>query len=165
MVPFQNFPTADGWIVVAAPKQSLWRRLCEAIGRPGLADDPRFADFAARNANRHELVPLLNELFRGRTSAEWLDVLEQADVPCGPVNDVAAALADPQTVARAGVVGYDHPSLGEVRQVVTPLRVGDEPPPLRRAPLRGEHTEQVLADLCGYSVERIAELRTAGVFG
>src|SRR5579885_3388590 len=66
LVPFQNFPTADGWIVVAAPKQSLWRRLCEAVGRPELADDPRFVDFAARNANRDVLVPLLNDVFRAR---------------------------------------------------------------------------------------------------
>jgi crotonobetainyl-CoA:carnitine CoA-transferase CaiB-like acyl-CoA transferase len=165
MVPFQNFPTADGWIVVAAPKQSLWRRLCEAIGRAELADDPRFVDFAARNANRDELVPVMNEVFRGRSSAEWLELLEHADIPCGPVNDVAAALADAQTVAREAVVAYDHPALGEVRQVATPLRVGDDPPPVRRAPLRGEHTEQLLSELCGYSAERIVDLREAGVFG
>lgn len=165
MVPFQNFPTADGWIVVAAPKQSLWQRLCQAIGRADLADDPRFADFAARHANRDVLVPLLNDVFRCRSSAEWLALLEQADIPCGPVNDVAAALADPQTVARQGVVAYDHPTLGQVRQVATPLRVGDEPNPNRRAPFRGEHTDQVLTELCGYGAERIAELRAAGAFG
>jgi crotonobetainyl-CoA:carnitine CoA-transferase CaiB-like acyl-CoA transferase len=164
-VPFQNYPTADGWIVVAAPKQNLWRKLCQALGRAELADDPRFADFAARHANRDELVPLLNELFRTRGSVEWLSVLEAAGIPCGPVNDVAAALADPQTVARGGVVEYEHPNLGTVRQVATPLRVGDEPTPSRRAPFRGEHTEQVLRELCGYSDERIAELRAEGAFG
>jgi crotonobetainyl-CoA:carnitine CoA-transferase CaiB-like acyl-CoA transferase len=165
LVPFQNFPTADGWIVVAAPKQSLWRRLCEAIGRAELAEDPRFVDFAARDANRDALVPILNELFRGRPSSEWLDVLARTGIPCGPVNDVAAALSDAQTIARAGIVGYEHPVLGEVRQVATPLRVGDEPAPVRRAPARGEHTEQVLKELCGYTDERIAELRGSGAFG
>ena len=165
LVPFQNFPTADGWIVVAAPKQSLWRRLCEALGRPELADDPRFVDFAARDANRGMLAALLNDAFRGRTSAEWLELLERAGVPCGPVNDVAAALADPQTAARGGVVGYRHPRLGDVRQVATPLRLSGDPPPVRRAPFRGEHTEQVLTDVCGYTPERIAELRAAGAFG
>src|SRR5205823_8273631 len=104
-------------------------------------------------------------LFRTRPSAEWLDLLERAGIPCGPVNDVAAALADPQTLARDGIVAYEHPTLGTVRQVATPLRVGDEPKPARRAPLRGEHTEQVLASLCGYSAERIGQLRAAGAFG
>src|SRR5207248_1677896 len=85
MVPFQNFPTADGWIVVAAPKQNLWRRLCAALGSPELADDPRFVDFAARARHRDLLVALLNDVFRARPSAAWLDVLEEAGIPCGPV--------------------------------------------------------------------------------
>jgi crotonobetainyl-CoA:carnitine CoA-transferase CaiB-like acyl-CoA transferase len=165
MVPFQNFPTLDGWIVVAAPKQNLWRSLCQAIGRADLADDPRFADFAARDRHRDVLVPLLNDLFRARPSAEWLARLTAAGVPCGPVNDVATALVDPQVLARDGVLAYDHPTLGPVRQVATPLRLGDEPGPARRAPFRGEHTESVLAELCGYTPERLAELRAAGAFG
>ena len=81
------------------------------------------------------------------------------------MNDVAAALADPQTVARESVVEIDHPQLGAVRQVATPLRVGDGEAPLRRAPFRGEHTEAVLAELCGYTRERLGELVEAGVFG
>jgi crotonobetainyl-CoA:carnitine CoA-transferase CaiB-like acyl-CoA transferase len=165
LVPFQSFPTADGWLVVAAPKQSLWRALCGAIGRPELADDPRFGDFAARDRHRDALVPLLNDVFRQRSTEEWCARLVAVGVPCGPVNDVAAALVDPQTVARGAVVGYEHPRLGAVRQVATPLRVGSEPPPLCRAPLRGEHTEPVLRELCGYGPEQIAELRAAGAFG
>ena len=165
MVPFQNFPTLDGWIVVAAPKQNLWRQLCVALDHRELADDPRFADFAARDRHRDVLVPLLNDLFRARPSAEWLRLLTAAGVPCGPVNDVATALADPQVGARDGIVSYEHPTLGAVRQVATPLRLGDEPAPVARAPLRGEHTEAVLAELCGYGAERIAELRAAGAFG
>jgi crotonobetainyl-CoA:carnitine CoA-transferase CaiB-like acyl-CoA transferase len=165
LVPFQNFPTADGWIVVAAPKQGLWRRLCAAIGRSELADDPRFLDFAARARHRDALVSILNDHFRTRPSAEWLAVLGAGGVPCGPVNDVASALADPQVVARGGLVSYEHPSLGTVRQVATPLRVGPEPKPLRRAPFRGEHTDELLADLCGYTAERIASLRAGGALG
>jgi crotonobetainyl-CoA:carnitine CoA-transferase CaiB-like acyl-CoA transferase len=165
MVPFQNFPTLDGWIVVAAPKQNLWRSLCQAIDRPDLADDPRFADFAARDRHRDVLVPLLNDLFRDRPSAEWLRRLTAAGVPCGPVNDVESALADRQVLARDGVIAYDHPILGHVRQVATPLRLGDEPAPAHRAPFRGEHTDAVLAELCGYGPERLAELRAAGAFG
>jgi crotonobetainyl-CoA:carnitine CoA-transferase CaiB-like acyl-CoA transferase len=165
MVPFQNFPTADGWIVVAAPKQNLWRRLCAAVERPELADDPRFVDFAARARNRDTLVPILNELFRTRPAGEWLARLGAAGVPCGPVNDVATALDDPQVAARDGLVAYDHPVLGKVRQVATPLRVGPEAKPTRRAPFRGEHTDEVLAELCGYAPARIAALRATGAFG
>jgi crotonobetainyl-CoA:carnitine CoA-transferase CaiB-like acyl-CoA transferase len=164
IVPFQNLPTADGWIVVACPKQKFWERLCGAIGQPELAGDERFADFAARDANRDELEPILEEAFRARSTAEWLELLAAAGVPSAPVNDVADAFRDPQAEARDAVVEYEHPSLGAVRQAATPLRLGDEAP-LVRAPFRGEHTEQVLVELCGYAPERVRELADAGVFG
>ncbi len=164
IVPFQNFATADGWIVVACPKQKFWLLLCEAIGRSDLAADDRFADFAARDANRDELLAILDAAFAGRTTREWLDALGEAGVPSAPVNDVAAALEDGQARARGSVVETDHPRLGPVRQVASPLRLGDEAP-IRRAPFRGEHTEAVLTDVCGYSSERIRELAAAGVFG
>jgi crotonobetainyl-CoA:carnitine CoA-transferase CaiB-like acyl-CoA transferase len=164
IVPFQNFATADGWIVVACPKQKFWVTLCETLGRPALAADERFADFGARDRNRDELLPILDGAFAERTSAEWLDVLARAGVPSAPVNDIAAALEDPQTVARGAVVEADHPALGTVRQVASPLRLGDESP-VRRAPFRGEHTETVLTEVCGYSRERLDELAAADVFG
>jgi crotonobetainyl-CoA:carnitine CoA-transferase CaiB-like acyl-CoA transferase len=164
IVPFQNFATTDGWIVVACPKQKFWLSLCEALGRPELATDERFADFGARDRNRDELLPILDALFAERTSAEWLAVLAAAGVPSSPVNDVAAALVDPQAEARGNVVEVDHPRLGTVRQVASPLRLGDEQP-LERAPFRGEHTEAVLREICGYSSERLEELAAAGVFG
>jgi crotonobetainyl-CoA:carnitine CoA-transferase CaiB-like acyl-CoA transferase len=165
MVPFQNFPTADGWIVVACPKQKFWERLCDAIERPDLASDQRFADFAGRNEHRDELVPELRAAFLSRSTDEWLATLGEAGVPSARVNDVADALADPQVEARDGLVEIEHPRLGTVRQVATPLRVGEEEKPVRRAPLRGEDTERVLVELCGYSPERVRELADAGVFG
>jgi len=165
MVPFQNFPTADGWIVVACPKQKFWERLCEAIERPELASDPRFADFAGRHENRAALVPELRAAFGTRTTDDWLAVLSAAGVPNARVNDVADALAEPQVAARDGIVETEHPRLGTVRQVATPLRVGEEEKPARRAPFRGEHTEQVLVDLCGYTPERVRELAEAGALG
>jgi crotonobetainyl-CoA:carnitine CoA-transferase CaiB-like acyl-CoA transferase len=166
MVPFQTFPTADGRIVVACPKQSLWRRLCGALGRPELAADERFADFAARRRNRDELVSLLTEILREATTAEWLERLEADGVPCGPVNDVEQALADPQAEARGVVAEYDHPAFGTVRTVRTPLRLSQiEEPLLRRAPYAGEDTESVLREVCGYGEARVAELLAAGVVG
>jgi crotonobetainyl-CoA:carnitine CoA-transferase CaiB-like acyl-CoA transferase len=165
LVPFQNFATADDWIVIACPKQRFWERLCEAIGQPELAADERFGDFAARDRNRDELTALLDRALAERTTAEWLELLADAGVPCAPVNTVAAALEDPQARARGAVVEFDHPTLGRVRQVASPLRLSDAERPLRRAPLRGEHTTQVLVELCGYDAERVRRLGKAGVFG
>jgi crotonobetainyl-CoA:carnitine CoA-transferase CaiB-like acyl-CoA transferase len=116
--------------------------VCEAIGQPELARDPRFADFAARDRNRDELAPILDDAFRMRPSAEWLDVLREAGVPSAPVNDVAEALGE------ARLVEYEHPTLGTVRQVASPLRLSDAEPPVGRAPFRDEHGREV-DDLVG----------------
>jgi len=164
IVPFQNFATADGWIVVACPKQKFWESLCSTLGRAELAAEERFADFAARDRNRDELLPILDAAFAARGSADWLARLAEAGVPSSPVNDVASALEDPQAQARGSIAETDHPALGRVRQVASPLRLGDEAPH-ERAPFRGEHTESVLGEVCGYSGERIDELAAAGVFG
>lgn len=165
MVPFQSFATSDGWLVVAAPKQHLWEGVCEAVERPELALDPRFLDFASRNENREELVSILSEVFRARTTAVWLERLGLARVPAGAVNDVAGALGDPQVAARGSIVEYEHPTLGTVRQVATPFRLDGRKPTASRAPLRGEHTSEVLAQVCGYSPEQIRDLSNEGVFG
>jgi crotonobetainyl-CoA:carnitine CoA-transferase CaiB-like acyl-CoA transferase len=159
IVPFQNFQTADGWIVVACPKEKFWVLLCETIGRPELSRDSRFATFADRDRNRDELEPILEDIFRQRMSDEWLAVLGEAGVPCSPVNDVPAA------IEQARLVAYEHPRLGPVRQVASPLRLSGTEPPVRPAPARGENTEQVLVELCGYEPERVRELAASGVFG
>jgi crotonobetainyl-CoA:carnitine CoA-transferase CaiB-like acyl-CoA transferase len=157
IVPFQNFPTADGWIVVACPKEKFWRLLCGAIGRPELAEEfPKFAD---RDRRRDELEPVLEGVFRTRTTGDWLTTLAAAGVPSAPVNAVEEALAE------ARLVEYEHPRLGAVRQVASPLRLSGIEPPLRAAPGRGEDTERVLVELCGYEPARVRELASAGVFG
>jgi crotonobetainyl-CoA:carnitine CoA-transferase CaiB-like acyl-CoA transferase len=166
MVPFQAFPAADGWLVVACPKQTLWVKLCEVLGRPGLPADDRFRDFEARDANRDVLVPILREAFAARPVDEWLGLLTAGGIPCGRVNDIAAALAETQAVARGAVVAYDHPALGEVRQAASPFALaGLQTVVPERGPFRGEHTEHVLRELCGYDAERVRELRAEGVFG
>ena len=165
LVPFQAFEAADGWLVVACPKETLWRGLCNALGEPALADDERFADLGARGRNRGILIPLLQAAFERRTVSEWVDLLGAHRVPCAPVNDITRALADPQAAARDAVVEYEHPALGLVRTVDTALRL-DGPRQLpERAPFLGEHSAQVLADVCGYSRERIDELAALGVLG
>jgi crotonobetainyl-CoA:carnitine CoA-transferase CaiB-like acyl-CoA transferase len=165
LVPFQNFETADGWMVVACPKQSLWERLCLAIGRGELLNDARFATFAGRDANRDELLARLDEIFRERPTSEWLKRLSAAGVPCAPVNSVADALDDPQVHARQAIVQVEHPTLGSVRHLASPVRIDGFTAPLRRGPFRGEHTDTTLRELCGYNDERIATLREQGVFG
>lgn len=166
VVPFQNFASADGWIVVACPKQALWERLCAAIERPDLAEaGGPYATFADRDRNRAALLQELDAAFASRTTAEWLEVLTAGGVPCAPVNDVAAALADRQAEARGAVVEVEHPALGSVRGPGSPFVVDGERPEPRPGPGRGADTAELLRSLCGYSDERIAELAGRGVFG
>jgi crotonobetainyl-CoA:carnitine CoA-transferase CaiB-like acyl-CoA transferase len=165
LVPFQAFQAADGWLVVACPKEKFWARLAMAIGSPDLANDSRFAGFAARRRNADELLTILDAVFLTRTVGAWLDTLRGAGVPCGPVNSVREALADPQTVARGMVVETTHPRFGPVRQVRSPVRVGRGEPSYRRAPARHEDANHVLHQLLGYNDRRIDELALGGAFG
>ena len=169
IVPFQNFQALDGWFVVGAAKQKFWEALCEVIGRSDLNADERFATMAARNEHRDALLPILDEVFATRTAAEWIAALVAAGVPASAVNTVEQALVDPQTVAREDIVEYEHPSLGTVRSIRTPLRLASGGESLERqperSPHRGEHTGAVLEGLCGYTPERVKELARAGVFG
>jgi crotonobetainyl-CoA:carnitine CoA-transferase CaiB-like acyl-CoA transferase len=170
IVPFQNFEASDGWLVVGAAKQKFWERLCEVIGRPDLNEDERFSTMAGRNEHRDVLVPVLEAAFAGRTVDEWVAALVDAGVPASRVNTVEQALVDPQTIARGDVVEHDHPRLGTVRSIRTPLRLADaagkalERAP-ERGPRRGEHTADVLEGLCGYAPERVRELADDGVLG
>ncbi len=163
VVPFQNFPTADGWIAVACAKEKFWVALCEGIGRPELA--ARHAGFAARDAARDEIVAELTAAFATRTTADWVAALAPLGVPCAAVGTPAEALADPQVEARDGLASYEHPALGTVRQVATPLRLSGETVAMERAPRRGEHTDEVLRELCGYDAARVQALRDAGAIG
>jgi crotonobetainyl-CoA:carnitine CoA-transferase CaiB-like acyl-CoA transferase len=165
IVPFQLFATSDGWIIVGCAKEKFWVRFATAIDLADLVGDTRFADLAKRGEHRDELLAILEPRMRQRRTYEWLELLTAAGVPCSAVNDVAGALEDPQFLARGGLVETEHDELGTVRQIPTPLRVGDVPPLTRRGPLRGEHTDDVLTELCGYPTEKIDALRQAGAFG
>ncbi|HEX3226150.1 MAG TPA: CoA transferase [Gaiellaceae bacterium] len=164
VVPFQAFAAADGWIVVACAKETLWRRLCDVIERPDLGNDERFVDFDARDRNRGILVPELQRVFAARPVADWETLLRENGIPCSAVNDVAGALADEQAVARGAVVGYDHPLLGQVRGIASALGRSLSAPPAR-GPLLGEHNAEILAEVCGYAQERVDALFESGVLG
>ena len=165
LVPFQAFPTADRWIVVACAKEKFFARLVAALGRPELSTDPRFVDFPARGAQAGQLQDLLDDIFTTRTATVWLDTLRAAGVPCGPVNDVAEALLDPQTRARDLIVTTEHPHFGRVEQVASPIRVGSESPTYRRAPQLHEHADQLLETLLHLDGPTIRGLADQGAFG
>jgi crotonobetainyl-CoA:carnitine CoA-transferase CaiB-like acyl-CoA transferase len=163
--PFQNFQTADGWIVVACVKEKFWQRFCDVIGRGDLARNPRYADFSARRTHREELQAIIAPILLTKSSSTWLAALRAASVPCGPVNTIPEALQDPQTRARGMIVEYDQPTFGRVRSVASPVKVGSEAPSIRHAPLRNADAMPILRDLLHYDDSKIMHLREQGAFG
>lgn len=164
IVPYQDFPTADGDFILAVGNDGQFRKFCEVAGLPALAGDSRFSTNKARVANRAELIPLLRQATVFRTTAEWVVLLEEAGVPCGPINDLAQVFADPQVQTRGLRVELPN-SLGSVTpQVASPLRLSQTPVDYRLAPpLLGEHSDAILQRLLGLDKGQIAELRAAGV--
>lgn len=164
-MPTSAYRTRDGFINVAASGTIMWRRLCDAIGRPELVDDPRFADAAGRAGNRHELAEAINAALGERTSTEWVARLNEAGVPCGPIHAVDAVFADPQVVHLKVATALDHPRLGEVTILNQPVTLSRTPAELVTAtPDRGDHTDEILAEL-GLDEAAIATLRRDKVVG
>jgi crotonobetainyl-CoA:carnitine CoA-transferase CaiB-like acyl-CoA transferase len=162
-VPWQAFEARDGHLVVATRQEGFWRRLCDALGEPGLAADPRFATNAERIANRDALVPQLERIFRTRTVADWLERLRGAEVPAAPVNSLDGAFAEPPVAEREMIVEYDHPDVGRVRMPGNPIKMSEASgTPSRPAPRLGEHTDAVLSELLSLPPEGIARLRQQG---
>ena len=166
LVPFQAFQAKDGWLVVGCAKEKFWARLAEVVGHPEWAEpDSPYATFAGRQRHSEELLAKLEEIFKQRTVDQWLSVLYPASIPCGPINDVPAALREEHTEARGLIVETDHPRFGTVRQLASPVRVGDEQPVYRRAPLRNEDFDYVVREIIGLEDDRVAELQRQGAFG
>lgn len=163
IVPWQVFATSDGYVVVAARDEKFWRNLCDAVGRPDLKDDPRTSDNSARVANRDFVVTTFEEIFAGRSRAEWLEVLDAYDIPNAPVNDIEEVFADDHVLARGMIQEYEHPTVGTVRYPPTPIKFTGWEYPSTSAPMLGEHTVSVLADRVGLDEESIDDLLRAGV--
>lgn len=164
IVPYQDFPTADGDIILTIGNDGQFRKFAEAAGHPEWATDDRFASNKARVAHRKELVPLIRQVTVFRTTAEWVTLLEQAGVPCGPINDLAQVFADPHVQARGLRLDMPHPLAGSVPQVASPIRLSETPVEYRKAPpVLGEHSEAILQGLLGLSFDKILSLRQSGV--
>jgi crotonobetainyl-CoA:carnitine CoA-transferase CaiB-like acyl-CoA transferase len=154
------FQTADGYVNIAASGDSLWRRFCEAAGAKDLLDSPDFATVVSRAENRDALIAHLNEIIRRHPNAYWVELLNKAGVPCGPINTIDQTFADPQ-VRHLGIAKpVSHPKLGPQKVVGQPIHMSRYPQPdeLRPTPGQGEHTEAILREL-GYDREAIARLR------
>lgn len=163
IVPYQDFPTADGSFILTVGNDEQFHSFCEVAGHPEWSLDERFASNQARVAHRDKLIPLIRQATVFRTTADWLATLEAVGVPCGPINDLAQVFADPQIVARRLQMELPHPLAGMVPQVASPIRLSGTPVSYRQAPpLLGEHTEQVLTEVLGLGDE-IAALRQSGV--
>ena len=160
--PYQAIRCADGYITIGANNDRLFRRLCESLGRPEWADEPDFADNPSRVRNRATLAARIEEITARQPCRHWLALLDENDIPCGPINNYAEVFADPQVIAREMVVEIDHPVLGHLKTLGSPIKLSATPPnPHRRAPLLGEHTDEVLRQ-AGYSAVEIQALRQAG---
>ena len=164
IVPYQPFRTKDGAVILACGNDNLFRKFCEAAGQQALASDPRFSSNGKRVENRAELTRLLGEVFRQRTTGQWVDLLEKAGVPNGPINDIAQVYAEPQVKARGIRVDMDHPVAGSLPTVASPMRFSETPVEYRRAPpTLGQHTEEVLKGLLEMSDAELQKLRAAKV--
>ena len=162
IVPYQVFAASDGHIIVAVGNENQFARMSEVIGRSDLASDERFATNASRVNHRAELIAILHGIFVTRTTRDWLDALERAGVPCGPINTIADVFADPQVQARGLRSDLPHPAIGWVPSVANPIKYSVTPISYRSAPpTLGADTDEILREMLGVTPAEIARLRKA----
>jgi len=165
LVPYEAFQTKDLWIVVACVTEPFWEGLCIAMGLEELILDERFDNALNRLQTHDELIPILQERFLQKTAAEWLPLLEEADVPCAPVNSLDRALSDPQVLERNMVIEIEHPQLGNFKLAGNPIKASESEEIFVAPPRLGEYTEEVLKEILEYPDDRIKELKDEKVIG
>jgi len=164
IVPYQVFKTKDHPISIAAANQKIWVNFAKALGKAEWLDDPRFESNPKRVEHRDILLPLVAERMQEKTCDEWMELLLEASVPCGPVNNMERLFSDPQMIHRNMIAEVEHPTIGTLKLCGVPIKYSDTPGAIRRPPpLVGEHTEEILKDVLGYDSGGIDELRRDGV--
>jgi crotonobetainyl-CoA:carnitine CoA-transferase CaiB-like acyl-CoA transferase len=159
-IPSQSFNCSDRPIMLTAGNDAQYRRLCEVLGKPEWIDDPRFVNNNQRVANRFLICDMIDEVFRTRPAAEWLKLLDEADVPAGPINDFPQVFADPQIKARHLEVKVKHPLREDLHILASPMKFSETPIEEYRAPpMLGANTDEVLKDLLGMDDKALATLR------
>ncbi len=164
IVPYQVFPTRNGYLALAIGTDNQFQRFCEIVTRGDLWENEHFRTNAGRVQHREELIPILQNLFQERTTDEWINLCVEHKIPVGPINDIPTVLSDPQVISRGMVQEIMHPTLGTIQQVGPVAKFSKTPAELHAAPpLLGEHTESILRDEIGYRDSEITQLRTEGV--
>ncbi len=164
IVPYQTFHTRDGDIILACGNDNLFSRFCEVAGCKHLAQDPRFATNGKRVENRAALTALLAAVFKERSTREWVEALEAAGVPNGPINNIKQVFEEPQVVARGMKIEIDHPTAGKVPLVASPMRFSATPLEFKLPPpTLGQHTDEILRSVLGMSEAEIAQMHAGGI--
>jgi crotonobetainyl-CoA:carnitine CoA-transferase CaiB-like acyl-CoA transferase len=164
IVPYQTFPTRDGYLALAVGTDTQYKRLCLAMQRPDLWEDKRFQTNSGRVENRQVLIPMLQTALSQQSTLEWLELMREHKIPAGPINEIPTIFADPQLEAREMVQEIEHSTLGKIKQIGPVAKLSETPATLRLAPpFLGEHTDSILSNELGYSSAEITRLREEGV--
>jgi crotonobetainyl-CoA:carnitine CoA-transferase CaiB-like acyl-CoA transferase len=164
IVPYQAFKAKDKFIVITIGNDKLWAKFCNAIGCQDLVDNPKFKTNPLRVKNRTELIQILGEVIEKKTCKEWLEIFSRESIPAAPINTIDEVFADPQVLHRQMLVEIDHPTIGKLKMTGLPAKYSDTKPSIRLAPpLLGQHTQEILKDLLGYTDEQIKQLKEENV--
>ncbi len=164
IVPYQTFPTSDGWMIVGAGNDGQYRHFVTVGGEAHLADNPLYFTNPLRVQHRKQLIPLLEQMTRKKTKGAWIALLEKANVPCGPINNFKEVFENEQVIARNVQIEVPHPTAGNMKLVASPMKLSKTPTEVRMAPpTLGQHTNEVLHDRLNFNSETIEELRRKGI--
>ncbi|MHB8918361.1 MAG: CaiB/BaiF CoA transferase family protein, partial [Desulfocucumaceae bacterium] len=160
IAPYSAFATRDGHMIVAAGNDKHWEVFCRAVGREDLLEDERFRTNALRVKNYSDLEPIMNDILREKTTAEWIEQLEASNMPCGPINTIEQIVNDVHVKARGTIWEMDHPTAGKVKVTGNPINMSGTPAGIKSPPpVLGQHTEEILSGVLNYSPDEIRNLK------